>query len=60
MCFTQYGNYQKFITLVEGKLSVALQKPNYTLKEGTGTPMTSYSSSGAPSANERRCLAPFQ
>ena len=63
MCFTQYGNYQILITLLKGKLSVALQKIDYsTLKESTverpGTPVTPCSSRyGAPSNKTFRLLS---
>jgi len=64
ICFTQYGNYQKLITLLEGKLSVALQKLDYSLKESTvdrcGTPVTPCSSKyEATSAIKRRCSGFF-
>jgi len=60
VCFTLYGNYQKLITELEGKISVALQKLNYTLKESsadrTGTPGSPCSRRyDTPSASKRRC-----
>ena len=68
VCFTLYGNYQKLITELEDKISVALQKLNYTIKESSadrtrtsGTERTSGSPCsrryGSPSASKRRCLS---
>ena len=63
-CFTQFGTYQKLITQLEGKLSVALQKLDYSLKERTpespSTPETPCSSSYAsPSASKRKRSCSF-